>query len=243
MSRDASPAEAWTWPTASVEPEGPLAIATYTLAGPPELLHRRGEVRGLTDRGLVRDPGVAVRSRTSCRIGRVIASGAARVGRPAMGDARAEVMQELTTFVETHVGRGRRWYAEHTFRPRMWSRLVGTAIIAFSVSLPLLATQEFRHQALAVSLVGVLVAGLSGLAAFFRWDESWKANVSALMEFEHLLASWELRMLEARHAPDVDQGTAMAVQATRDLLAAARQVDVGNTQAFFQNMRVPEGKK
>ena len=94
-----------------------------------------------------------------------------------------------------------------------------------------------------MSLIGILIALLSGLAAFFRWDESWKANISALMEIEHRQAVWELRILEARRAADGEQGVAQAVQATKDLLEEARKVDVGNTQAFFQNVRVPDAKK
>lgn len=161
-----------------------------------------------------------------------------------MGDARAEVLQELTSFVDATVGNGRRWYAAHTFWPRLLFRSVGTAIIVLSVSLPLVATQPpSPHKDLAVSLIGILIALLSGLAAFFRWDESWKANISALMEIEHRQAVWELRILEARRAADGEQGVAQAVQATKDLLEEARKVDVGNTQAFFQNVRVPDAKK
>src|SRR5262245_20537414 len=161
-----------------------------------------------------------------------------------MGDARAEVLQELTTFVDATVGRGRRWYATHTFWPRLWFRSVGTAIILLSVSLPLVATQPpSPYKDLAVSVIGVLVALVSGLTAFFRWDESWKANVGALMEIEHRQAVWELRILEARRASDAEQGIVLAVQATKDLLEEARRVDVGNTQAFFQNVRVPDAKK
>lgn len=160
-----------------------------------------------------------------------------------MGDARAEILQELAAFVDTNVGQGRRWYAQHTFWPRLWFRVVGAAVILLSVSLPLLATQEFPSKSLVVSLVGVLVALLSGLAAFFRWDESWRSNIGARMEVEHLLAVWDLRMLEARHAADAEQGIATAVQATRDLLEAVRQVHVGNTQSFFQNVRLPDIRK
>jgi hypothetical protein len=122
--------------------------------------------------------------------------------------------------------------------------LGGTAIILLSVSLPLVATQQpSPYKDLAVSVIGILVALLSGLAAFFRWDETWKTNIGALMEIEHRQAVWELRILEARYAADAEQGIALAVQATKDLLEEARRVDVGNTQAFFQNVRVPDAKK
>jgi hypothetical protein len=161
-----------------------------------------------------------------------------------MGDARAEVLQELTTFVDATVGTGRRWYAAHTFWPRLLFRSVGTAIILLSVSLPLVATQQpSQYKDLAVSVIGILVALLSGLAAFFRWDETWKGNVGALMELDHRQAVWELRILEARRTADTEQGIVLALQATKDLLEEARLVDVANTQTFFQSVRVPDAKK
>ncbi|WP_197288312.1 DUF4231 domain-containing protein [Nocardia sp. NRRL S-836] len=56
---------------------------------------------------------------------------------------------------------------------RRFYRLSGVAVIFAGAALPVLTSLDYPGKSWLISLAGVLVAGLTGLRAFYRWDQSW----------------------------------------------------------------------
>ncbi|SFW46972.1 DUF4231 domain-containing protein [Amycolatopsis australiensis] len=75
--------------------------------------------------------------------------------------------------VETYAMRLRSFYNSRATWHRRFFRLSGITVIVVGASLPLLATLDFPGTKLAVSVAGVVVAGVTALRAFYRWDQSW----------------------------------------------------------------------
>lgn len=101
---------------------------------------------------------------------------------------------------------------------------------------------DFNGKIFVISIMSLVVALLSSVATFFHWHETWRVNSQSLMEFEHLLASWEVKMILAEKIPEVEKRVISAVLATEELLAAAARVDKANTQGFFKNVKMPHFK-
>ncbi|MFD4639900.1 DUF4231 domain-containing protein [Lentzea sp. NPDC058436] len=56
---------------------------------------------------------------------------------------------------------------------RRFYRISGMLVILVGASLPVLTSLDYTGKELVISLAGVVVAGLTGLRAFYRWDQSW----------------------------------------------------------------------
>lgn len=68
----------------------------------------------------------------------------------------------LRSFYDTRAKWHRRFY-----------RFSGVMVILTGASLPVLTNLEYPGKTVVISLAGVVVAGLTGLRAFYRWDQSW----------------------------------------------------------------------
>jgi hypothetical protein len=69
--------------------------------------------------------------------------------------------------------RVRDYYDRRAHWHRRLYRATGIVVILVGAALPLLAAPVYPGKQLAVSLAGTLVAALTGLRAFYRWDQSW----------------------------------------------------------------------
>lgn len=56
---------------------------------------------------------------------------------------------------------------------RRFYRMSGMLVILAGASLPVLTNLDYPGKTVTISLSGVVVAGLTGLRAFYRWDQSW----------------------------------------------------------------------
>lgn len=155
-----------------------------------------------------------------------------------------ECFRKLTALVDEHVGGATRWYMSHSKTPLYWFRTFGTFLILLSVSLPVVASSpSFAGKDLTVSLMSLAVALLSAVATFFHWHETWRVNAQSLMELEHLLALWKVKMVAAEQVADAAGRAKAAVLATEELFAGAARVDKANAQGFFKNVQMPSIKK
>ncbi|MFD2474277.1 DUF4231 domain-containing protein [Amycolatopsis silviterrae] len=75
--------------------------------------------------------------------------------------------------VETYALRLRSFYHARAMWHRRFFRLSGITVIVVGAALPLLVTLDYAGRNLIVSAAGVLVAGVTALRAFYRWDQSW----------------------------------------------------------------------
>jgi hypothetical protein len=87
-----------------------------------------------------------------------------------------------------------------------------------------------------LTAVSLLVAILTSLGAFYRWDASWQSRMKTALELQVLLAKWELDMASAKIA---ENPTKEAFAATRQLFDAAFKLIGAETDFFFANVKAP----
>jgi len=149
------------------------------------------------------------------------------------------VLTELTRIKDAFVVQKLHWYTVHARTPMLLFRICGVLVILLSVSLPLLATLEGTWKTLILPIVALLVAGLTGLTSFFRWENGWKSYRQAQFSLEYLLTTWELQITHASHHTDVQAGIDLAFQATRQLLQATQTTISAETEEYFKRVQIP----
>ncbi len=88
-----------------------------------------------------------------------------------------------------------------------------------------------------------MIAGLTGLSAFFRWESTWKGHIHAQLTLEYMLWMWELKISEAKHEIDPQKGIERALQATEQLLNDTQGTITTETEEYFKRVQVPQINK
>src|SRR5438093_1075543 len=83
------------------------------------------------------------------------------------------LLAELTA-VKRHVIETRSWFERHAWPKMLCFRAVGVLVIGLSVSVPFIAAQNAPWKDPAVSAVALVIALLTGLNSFFRWEHAWQ---------------------------------------------------------------------
>ena len=154
------------------------------------------------------------------------------------------VLEEMTHIKDDFVIRQLHWYKVHARTPMLFFRISGVLIILLSVSLPFLTTLEGLWKTIALPVISLLIAGLTGLNSFFRWESSWKGYRQTCLTLEYLLTMWELQIADARCQVDAQKGIDMALQATKQLITMARTNTSAEAEDYFkqvQNARTQQG--
>lgn len=152
-------------------------------------------------------------------------------------DARfGSVLTELTHIKDAQQ---LRYYNERIPRARHLFRISGALIIILSVSIPFLATLEGVWKNIALPIVALMIAGFTGLNAFFRWESNWKGYVQTKLTLEYMLWVWELRITEARHERDPQNGIEIALKATEQLLNNMQLTTSTESEEYFKRVQIP----
>ena len=155
------------------------------------------------------------------------------------------VLKELTHIKEAYASKQLQWYREHAPRVRLYFRVSSTLIIIFSVSIPFLATPTLGGiwKTIVLPVVALLIAALTGLSAFFRWESSWKEYIHAQLTLEHALWMWELKIIEAKHEMDPKKGIEIALHATEQLISDTQGTIIAEAEEYFKRVQVPQINK
>ncbi len=149
------------------------------------------------------------------------------------------VLEELTHIKDEFVVRQLNWYKTHGRTPMLLFRVSGVLVILLSVSLPFLATLEGLWKTMVLPVIALLIAGLTGLNSFFRWESDWKGYRQTQFTLEYLLTTWELQMTEARHQEDVQKGIDIALQATKQLIDTTQTMTSAEAEEYFKRVQIP----
>lgn len=153
------------------------------------------------------------------------------------------VLQELIHIKETHAVEQLRFFKVRAPRARRSFRLASALIIILSVSIPFSSTLEGAWKTIALPIAALLIAGLTGLSAFFHWESNWKGYTQTQLTLEYMLGVWELRITEAKHELDPQKAIAMALQATEELLSNTNMTMTTATEEYFQRVKAPKSIK
>jgi hypothetical protein len=133
-----------------------------------------------------------------------------------------------------------KWYDTHTKTPRWFYYIVGVLTILLSVTLPALASAQFPHKQLVVSVVSVVIAALTGLGSFFHWERTWRGNSTAQVAIEQAVGKWELELKRAEFVVEPKDRIDHVIKATDDLLANTGTIVSSESEGFFSNLHATQ---
>ena len=151
----------------------------------------------------------------------------------------AQIRARLREMVNTDVLHWHAVYKRNAELSRILFRLCGVVVIVASVSIPVLAAFEFPRKNLVVSGAALLIAVLTGLNSFYRWESRWRNYRQSQFAMDQLLSEWRLALLEAENKRDQPTSVALALEATRRLLADAKAVRDTESADYFDNVAWP----
>lgn len=151
------------------------------------------------------------------------------------------VLKELEMLKENFVVQKLRAYSKLANQARLRFRISGTLIIGLSVCLPFLTTLKTGIWiSIVLPIVALVIAGLSGLNAFFRWESNWKGYSQTRYRLEYSLKVWELSVIEARHETDTQKSVEIVVQATKRLLDDVEATTSSEAEDYFKRVQIPK---
>lgn len=113
-----------------------------------------------------------------------------------------------------------------TWHRRLY-RFSGIVVILAAAGLPLLVSIDYAGKDVAISATGVLVAVITGLRAFYRWDQSWILLRKTEMAIASALWLWQGR------EPDTDR------EAAAELIQRVYDIRKVEAESFFKDLAFP----
>lgn len=154
----------------------------------------------------------------------------------------AALLKQLRPLVD-NVIEARQYYATRAKRPKIAFRLSGVAVILLSLSIPFIASLQFAGKDVLLSAFAVLIAVVTSLGSFYKWDQTWRSYRQAESALGHLLSLWDFRIIDAMQEADTKKGVEKIIAATQQLLEAAHKVTSTETEEFFSKVEWPGDKK
>lgn len=148
-----------------------------------------------------------------------------------------DTFPELRKFVASSVFQLRDHYDWRAKWHRRFFRSTGILVIVASSSLPLLVSADYPVKEATLSSVGVLIAVLTGMRAFYRWDQNWALLRRTHFELAQLCTQWELDLAQA--AELAEAGNAAAYEATRKLVEGVNSIRSRETESYFREIEFP----
>jgi hypothetical protein len=155
-------------------------------------------------------------------------------------DAFVQLEKKARELQAQYIGTRIAWYRTHTAGPRFWFRWAGIITIVFSVTLPALAAAKFPYKELALSVMSIAIAALTGLSSFYKWERTWRANSTAQITLEQHVAKWELEPTNARLLVSPQDRATHVYKATSDLITNAGNVVTSESEGFFSGLSFPQ---
>ena len=153
----------------------------------------------------------------------------------------ATLLKQLRPLVDNVVA-ARRYYLKRASRPKNAFRVSGVAVILLSLSIPFIASLQFTGKDILLSAFAVLIAIVTSLGSFYKWEHTWRSYRQAESTLGHLLSLWDFRIIEATQETDTKKGMEKIIIATQQLLEAAHNVTSTETEEFFSKVEWPGEK-
>lgn len=122
---------------------------------------------------------------------------------------------------------------------RRFYRASGNFVILSGASLPVVTALNYSGKAVTVSVLGVLVAALTALRAFYRWDQSW--ILLRLTEMAITAEYWDWK--SATSALDQHSSEPKDVESARQFLKKLSEIRSKEAESFFAELSFPGGQQ
>jgi hypothetical protein len=149
-------------------------------------------------------------------------------------------LSQLSELVNSQVVSTLDWYQKKAVWPRRLFRSPGVTVIVLSASIPLLASLSYQGKDLVLSTVALLIAVLTGLNSFFKWEDMWRSRRQTEFTLSYLHTVWRLKMLQPLAEPNAANARTVAISATQQLVDDARLAIGEETKEFFSKVVWPK---
>ncbi len=146
---------------------------------------------------------------------------------PRFNFARAKTAQEFVDQAEKYVLRVRASYDFRAMWHRRFHRLSGVLLIVLGGTLPLLASSGLAHRDAVIAAVGFVVATVTALRGFYRWDAGWVLLRETEFEVTKRYLDWKAQQVEMSDAHRLQRETHRLLN---DLIAIRKN----EAQSFFK---------
>ncbi len=156
----------------------------------------------------------------------------------------SKLLQELEALKRKYVDNptDARW--KQAERARRAFRICGVVIIVCSVSIPFVSAvsvDAFPLKHTVLSLLGLAIAALTSLTAFFSWSEEWRFQRDTHRALVHRISIWLLKLVEASAMEDYEAAKKAAIVATQELLDATGTHLASLWTEYFKGVKQPTG--
>ena len=145
----------------------------------------------------------------------------------------------FTAAVGEYAMRVREFYDKRAHWHRRFYRATGVIVIFIGAALPVLVAPTYPGKQIIVSLAGTLVAALTGLRAFYRWDESWVVMRTTERAVTEAYWQWRAQLDAARDTAAAEAHRA----ATQVLLARLGELQLREADTYFKDLSYPAGHR
>ncbi|MFI6099878.1 DUF4231 domain-containing protein [Lentzea sp. NPDC051213] len=121
---------------------------------------------------------------------------------------------------------------------RRFYRLSGMLVIFVGAALPLLTSLDYPSKTVTISVAGVVVAGLTGLRAFYRWDQSWILLRNSEMAVTAAYLAWKTTPGNCP-AADAQAPTPEQEKAANVFIEKLVELRQHESTSYFKNMAFP----
>jgi Protein of unknown function (DUF4231) len=141
----------------------------------------------------------------------------------------------LVAAADDYAIRLRRFYHSRANWHRLFHRLSGILIILAGAGLPVLTNLDYPGKATVISLTGMVVAVLTALHAFYRWDQSWIVlrNTEGAVTSEYW--TWRAGLPTGTGKEKDDE----IKKTTTEFVARLAQIRTKEASDFFANISFP----
>jgi hypothetical protein len=144
----------------------------------------------------------------------------------------------LVAAADEYAVRLRRYYNSRATWHRVFHRVSGILVILAGAGLPVLTNLDYPGKATVISLAGMVIAVLTGLHAFYRWDQSWILLRNTEGAVTAAYWAWCASLPEGGNGTDKD-----TVDKTTAFLALLGQIRSQEATTFFENVALPAATK
>ncbi|MFF2330920.1 MULTISPECIES: DUF4231 domain-containing protein [unclassified Streptomyces] len=160
-----------------------------------------------------------------------------RLRAPSLRDFLNVADDELDSTVELYVQELRHFYDARARWHRRGHRFSGIVVIIIGALLPLLATSQFAHKELVLSLVGVTISTVTALRSFYRFDQSWILLRNTEIAISHAYLKWKLARHGSADEPYSPERREADTRALIDMIMGIRRDEA---ESFFNELPTPQ---
>lgn len=139
--------------------------------------------------------------------------------------------------VERYVQHLRHFYDVRARWHRRGHRACGIVVIVTGAALPLLATSQFAHKELFLSLAGVAISAVTALRSFYRFDQSWVLLRNTEIAISHAYLKWKIVRRGAGNEPSSPERRETDTRALIDMIMGIRRDEA---ESFFNELPMPQ---